>query len=110
MPYAIRVTAGQQDGEVYPLSENREIIIGRSPTCNIFVHDRFVSRYHCQISLMEHRCTLTDLQSTNGIFVNGERMTECELALGYEIRVGATPLQLVEMDDGGRSVTTAVIM
>jgi len=94
MPYGIRVRTGFEEGEVYPLFENREVTVGRSPTNNIFVRDKNVSRVHCQIVVTEDGCMLTDLQSTNGTFVNGKRVTECKLAVGDEIRVGTTLLQL----------------
>ena len=109
MPYAIRVRSGPDEGEVCPLYENREIIVGRSPPCNIFVRDKNVSRFHCRILVTEHRCALTDLESTNGTFVNGERMTDCDLRPGYEIRVGDTLLEFVEADEEGRPITTAVM-
>ncbi len=110
MPYAIRVRTGPEEGELYPLFENREITIGRSPTNNIFVHDRNVSRVHCQIVATESGCMLSDLQSTNGTFVNGERVTECELKSGDEIRLGTTLLQLEEVDEGGRSISDTAVM
>lgn len=110
MPYAIRVRTGAEEGELYPLFENREITIGRSPTNNIFVRDRNVSRVHCQIVVTEKGCTLTDLQSTNGTFVNEQRATEVDLKTGDEIRIGTTLLQLEQIDEKGRSITETAVM
>jgi pSer/pThr/pTyr-binding forkhead associated (FHA) protein len=106
MPYAIRVLTGPDQGEIYPLFENREITIGHGPTCNILVADKYVSRFHCQIVVAEGRCRLTDLESTNGTFVNEERVTDCELKCGCQIRVGKTLLGLEEADQAGRLPTT----
>ncbi len=108
MPFAISVLAGPNEGEVYPLPENREILIGRTPTCNIFLRDKGVSRFHSTIVVGEGRCKLADLQSSNGTFVDGERMDACELTVGQEITVGETRLQIVETDEEGRPTTTAV--
>ena len=110
MPYGMRVRTGPEEGELYPLFENREITLGRSPTNNIFVRDKNVSRVHCQIVVTDDGCQLTDLQSTNGTFVNGERVTECALKVADEVRLGTTLLQLEEMDADGRAVTETAIM
>ena len=110
MPHGVRVCTGLEEGEVYPLFENREVTIGRSPTNNIFVRDKNVSRVHCQIVVTEAGCVLTDLQSTNGTFVNGTRITECEIKMGDEIRVGTTLLLLEVMDGGGGKITDTEVL
>jgi len=110
MPYGVRVCTGLEEGEVYPLFENREITIGRSPTNNIFIKDKNVSRVHCQIVVTEKGCVLTDLQSTNGTFVNGERITERLLKVGDEIRVGTTLLRLEELGVEGGAITDTAIL
>jgi pSer/pThr/pTyr-binding forkhead associated (FHA) protein len=110
MPYAVRVRTGSEEGELYPLFENREITIGRSPTNNIFVRDKNVSRVHCQIVVSDGAVTLTDLQSTNGTFVNNERSTECVLKVSDLIRVGTTLLELEEVDEQGRTITDTAVM
>ncbi|MGD1002096.1 MAG: FHA domain-containing protein [Candidatus Brocadiia bacterium] len=110
MPYAVRVRTGSEEGEIYPLFENREITIGRSPTNNIFVRDKNVSRVHCQIVVSNGAVTLTDLQSTNGTFVNNERTTECPLKINDLIRVGTTLLELEEIDEQGRTITDTAVM
>jgi len=110
VPYAIRVRTGLEEGELYPLFENREITIGRNPTNNIFIRDKNVSREHCQIVVTQASCILTDLQSTNGTFVNGETVSECELKASDEIRIGTTLLQLEEVDSHGRPITETALM
>jgi len=110
MPYAVRVRTGSEEGELYPLFDNREITIGRSPTNNIFVRDKNVSRIHCQIVVSNGSATLTDLQSTNGTFVNNERITECVLKVNDLIRVGATLLEVEAVDEQGRTITDTAVM
>ena len=110
MPYGIRVRTGMEEGEMFPLFENREITLGRSPTNNIFIRDKNVSRVHCQIMVTAEGCTLSDLQSTNGTFVNEQRVTESKIKPGDEIRIGTTLLQLEEIDDQGRAITDTQIM
>jgi phosphatidylserine/phosphatidylglycerophosphate/cardiolipin synthase-like enzyme len=48
--------------------------VGRSDDNDIIVPDPQVSRYHAQITLNEEDCTVTDLASGNGTFINGERL------------------------------------
>ena len=110
MSYAIRVRTGLEEGELYPLFENREMTLGRNPTNNIFIRDKNVSREHCQIVVTEDDCFLTDLQSTNGTFVNEERVTERKLEPNDEIRIGTTLLQLEEVDSLGRPITETQLM
>jgi len=110
MPYGIRVCTGLEEGEIYPLFDNREITLGRSPTNNIFIRDKNVSRVHCQIVVTEKGCILTDLQSTNGTFVNGEQAAECELSVGDEIRIGTTLLRLELMGEEGATITDTALL
>lgn len=110
MPYGIRVHTGLEEGELYHLFENREITIGRSPTNNIFVRDKNVSRVHCQIVVTAEGCMLTDLQSTNGTFVNGKSISECALQSGDEIRIGTSLLQLEEIDDADAAITDTSLL
>ena len=110
MPYAIRVRTGSEEGELYPLFENRQITIGRSPTNNIFIRDKNVSRVQCEIVVTDGVVRLTDLQSTNGTFVNNERTTERTLKVNDLIRVGTTLLQLEELDEQGRPITDTAVM
>ena len=106
----MRVKTGLEEGELYPLFDNREMTLGRNPTNNIFIRDKNVSREHCQVVVTEEGCFLTDLQSTNGTFVNGERANEYHLKTGDEVRIGTTLLQIEEVDSQGRPLTETTLM
>ncbi|SHE54486.1 FHA domain-containing protein [Ferrithrix thermotolerans DSM 19514] len=68
-------------------------IIGRLPVCSLVVEDPRVSRRHCQIELVDSVAYLKDLGSTNGTYVNQQRITsEVPLVSGDEITVGGTRL------------------
>lgn len=110
MPYGVRVCTGLEEGEVYPLFENREVTLGRSPTNNIFVRDKNISRVHCQLVVTAAGCVLTDLQSTNGTFVNGTRVTECEVNVGDEVRIGTTLLRLEEIGSMDAKITDTEVL
>lgn len=68
----------------------REIIlIGRDRDCNFICNDTSVSRHHAQIIDYGTSCSVVDLGSTNGTFVNGRRVSsETTLHKGDGLRVG----------------------
>lgn len=65
--------SGPLMGEKY-LLENRAITIGRDKECDIAISDSKVSRQHLRIGFEAGQVLLEDLGSTNGTFVNGERV------------------------------------
>lgn len=64
-------------------------VLGRAADADIVIRSPKVSRSHARIVVGADRCVLEDLGSTNGTWVNGERVTSPrELAHGDRIRVG----------------------
>jgi hypothetical protein len=71
-------------------------VIGRDDSCTIILAFRGVSRHHAKITVEEGRCTLEDLGSKNGTFLNDVRLTAItELHDCDRIRVDRIPLQFV---------------
>lgn len=65
------------------------LTIGRAPACKIRPNDPCVSLHHCRIKRFAGAVVLQDLQSTNGTFVNGERIVQpVELWDQDQIQVG----------------------
>jgi pSer/pThr/pTyr-binding forkhead associated (FHA) protein len=63
-------------------------LIGRSEQCDIVIANPLVSRRHSQITWDGTYCTLEDLGSTNGTFVNEQRLTAAHvLRVGDRVRV-----------------------
>ncbi len=62
--------------------------IGREPGNDIVVENLLVSGYHARIDAAGKDYILTDLQSKNGTFVNGERITSTKLNNGDQILIG----------------------
>ncbi len=62
--------------------------IGRTPDNDIAIKERAVSRHHARIALTEGGFVITDLNSGNGTFVNGQRISECGLANGDRVELG----------------------
>lgn len=79
-----------EDGEDIVLQEG-ENVIGRSPSSDIQITGEKISRSHACITLTGEGCTLVDLESTNGTFLNGvrlERGEEADLEPGMQLRFG----------------------
>jgi pSer/pThr/pTyr-binding forkhead associated (FHA) protein len=70
------------------------VSIGRLVANDICLEDPFVSRYHCVIGYEDGQYVLEDLHSTNGTYVNGERINVYALAEGDLIRIGASRFEV----------------
>ena len=57
----------------------RDLMVGRDPSCDVVISDRQVSRFHARFVLTEDGVQLEDLGSKNGTFRNGERLEEPQL-------------------------------
>ncbi|MBP1467135.1 DUF3662 and FHA domain-containing protein [Candidatus Chloroploca sp. M-50] len=68
------------------------VSLGRGLDNDIILEDARVSRHHVQLRYRQRRFWLLDLESTNGTFVNGERIAEKELRDGDVISLGGLEL------------------
>jgi hypothetical protein len=75
------------------------IQIGRAPDCDLILVDPRVSRHHARLRPREGVLVLTDLGSTNGTFVNGQRVREVVLGGGDRIQIGETRLAVEREPD-----------
>lgn len=68
--------------------------VGRTPPADIVLSDSDVSRSHCSISLEQDRLLVSDLNSTNGTFIDGQRIHgSAHLPIGSVLRVGNRSLR-----------------
>jgi pSer/pThr/pTyr-binding forkhead associated (FHA) protein len=101
MRLALRFISGKYQGGEFPLEENREIIVGRSSDLDMVLVEEMVSRRHARIRLVDGSVNIDDLGSTNGTFVNGERVTHAELQEGDRVLIGSNILKVVATDSMG---------
>jgi hypothetical protein len=68
--------------------------IGRKPPADVVLSDGMISRAHCLVALKDDEIYVSDLGSTNGTFVDGERITAVTLLpVGATLRVGNVHLK-----------------
>lgn len=67
-------------------------VIGRLPSCDFVVSDESVSRRHAMLVHDGARVIITDLDSTNGTFLNGRWIAQAEVRPGDRVRFGTLEL------------------
>lgn len=99
---ALVIRSGGFEGTRFELA-GEETLIGRNPTTDITLLDEGISREHAIILFdAEAGCyEIEDLESTNGIKVNGRRIRSAVLAPGDEIQIGHTLFEFIHSGSGG---------
>jgi diguanylate cyclase (GGDEF)-like protein len=90
-PYLV-VMSGDNIGHRYQLSSS-QLYIGRLYSTDIPLNEPNVSRRHACIEVRHNKIVIHDLDSTNGTFVNGERISSHVLCEGDLISIGVTTLK-----------------
>lgn len=70
------------------LMANERLLIGRSRECHICLHDVHVSGKHAVIYPEQDQYTVEDLESANGVYLNGKRIRRAVLAHNDQVQVG----------------------
>ena len=78
----------EKTGEFHELKD--AALIGTDPECDMQIQGEYISRTHCIIELKEGNWFVRDLDSTNGIYVNGIRVVQHHLRDGDIIQLGKT--------------------
>lgn len=86
-PPILRQTTGPGAPSEHTLS-SRRIVIGRSKTADITVDSPELSRLHAKLERDGPECKCTDLDSVNGLYLNGVKVYSCVLRSGDTIQVG----------------------
>ena len=70
--------------------------VGRAPRADFIVDAPLVSRLHCRLTAGAAELEVVDLESTNGTFVNGERIERALLKTGDRLGVGRVELSVTK--------------
>lgn len=118
-PWVLKFISGKYQGGEFALEEGEEYVVGRSSECDMVLVEDMVSRAHAALRVEDGDVILRDNNSTNGSFVNGERVTEGRLKEGDRILFGTSIIKLlrgssakgISMEDTARpSRNTATTM
>lgn len=91
--WALTVEGGPQTGLTYVLGLGNTVA-GRGPDSAIFLPDVTVSREHVRFAVDASGLSMSDLGSTNGTYVNGQRLTAGMLKEGDQMMIGKYHLRI----------------
>jgi signal transduction histidine kinase len=83
------VIRGADQGTRFELTEPL-LRLGRDASSTIQLHDTEVSRHHAELRQVETDYLISDLNSSNGTFVNGQRARQHQLQSGDQVQLGGT--------------------
>ena len=88
------ITSGPKAGTEFPLGTDT-ITIGRSSDSSLVIRDDYTSTHHARLMLWNDEWMLQDLDSTNGTFLTGSRVTvPTKIPLNATVKIGATSFEL----------------
>ena len=103
MPFQLTISEGKEAGREF-LFDQPQVVIGRTPECDVCVYDPGISRKHARIYEEAGGFFVEDLNSSNGTKVNGSAVKKVRLADGDKVGLGAVVLRF---EDKTSEVPTA---
>ena len=107
LTFTLKFLSGKYLGGEFVLPPVGELIIGRAADVDVILAEEMVSRRHARLVCSQEGITLTDLDSTNGCFVNGEKVRNALLQPNDRILVGTSILRLIASEHDGDSTQVA---
>jgi two-component system, NtrC family, response regulator HydG len=92
------MTVGPREGAQFFLVEGKENRIGRGLDCDVILADPLASRVHAIVFSKEGEWWVRDAGSSNGTFVNSQKIDEARLADGSVLKVGSTEFEFHETE------------
>ena len=96
--WALRFISDKYQGAEYPIGGTGDLVIGRASDLDMVLIEDMVSRKHAKLHIGPAELTISDLGSTNGTFVNGEKVKTAKLKEGDRILIGTSILKLISVD------------
>lgn len=87
MKIGLVVVKGRPEGMEIPLP-GPQFLIGRDPRCNLRPSSEAISKLHCAILHKKDGVYVRDMKSTNGTFINNDRISEIKVKDGDLLRIG----------------------
>jgi len=83
--WVIHSKASWLEQNIFPIES--KVVIGRDPACDIALPLEYLSRKHLELEVRSGHLFIKDLDSSNGTFLNGQRITESEIKPGDKIKL-----------------------
>jgi pSer/pThr/pTyr-binding forkhead associated (FHA) protein len=97
MPCSLKILEAPEDGQVgtkLPLREGENAAGRVAPLCSLVLNGGKVSKKHCTFLLAGARLTVEDNNSSNGVFVNGKKVSKQELKDKDRLVIGEFTLEV----------------
>jgi len=104
--FVLRFISGKYQGGEFPIAPEKQIVVGRSSDLDMVLVEDMVSRKHARIAMQGEQIWIEDLGSTNGTFVNGEKIQRTRLKEGDRVLIGTSILKVIS-GDAPRDATEA---
>ena len=96
--FVLRFISGKYQGGEFPIVADKQIVVGRSSDLDMVLVEDMVSRKHARIAMQQDQIWIEDLGSTNGTFVNGEKIKRARLKEGDRVLIGTSILKVIASD------------
>jgi two-component system, NtrC family, response regulator GlrR len=90
--FRLLITAGPDAGATF-VSSGERAVVGTHESADLVLHDRTVSRFHCELTLAGGRVSVRDLDSSNGTLIGGIAVEKAWLKSGTLLTLGNTQLR-----------------
>lgn len=91
--WLLRTTGDGTEERTFRILPGTARTLGRATGADFIIDAALVSRVHCRLAVLSSGdLEVTDLESTNGTFVNGQRIDQARLAPGDRLQVGRVEL------------------
>ena len=97
MAVKIIVIEGPEKGKTFSFDKADRFLVGRAKKAHLRFSEKdlYISRHHFLLEISSEHCYIKDLNSKNGTFINGKRITFAEVKNGDIIQIGDTTLKII---------------
>lgn len=95
----LEVLSGKRKGKTYDVPDAGEVSIGNRKSAGITLRDPWISHKHAKISSDGGRFFIEDLGSSNGTWIDGEKVEKHELSGGQFVYFGKTKTRFLTGDE-----------
>jgi pSer/pThr/pTyr-binding forkhead associated (FHA) protein len=92
--WILRGSGEDQDLLTFRITQGGIKTVGRGPRADFVIDRTLVSRLHCRLEAVDGGLEVTDLSSTNGTYLNGQRIERARLTNGDCLRLGRVELKV----------------